>query len=75
MPRHPSERGQRAEPVLFILTSLAEGPKHGPRHDRGNLSLRRSAPGARRRTGHSPNSRPEVSSSRWPAKSAVAHTG
>ncbi len=29
MPRHTSERGHRAEPGLLILTSLAEGPKHG----------------------------------------------
>jgi DNA-binding PadR family transcriptional regulator len=29
MPRHPSERGQPPEPGLLILTSLAEGPKHG----------------------------------------------
>jgi len=29
VPRHTSERGHRAEPGLLILTSLAEGPKHG----------------------------------------------
>jgi DNA-binding PadR family transcriptional regulator len=29
MPRYPSERGQPPEPGLLILTSLAEGPKHG----------------------------------------------
>ena len=29
MPRHASEKGQLPDPALLILTSLADGPKHG----------------------------------------------